>query len=738
MKNKNIRKYLLTLAAFVLTVVGAGAIYTVVHASTISVTEIDYEKLTLTVQATEADSKIFYAASKTASTWDEIPGDLDENHQITMDISWVSLSKDYTLYLKGDKAADPIQVTLPKQNTKFKAALNTEKSEFTFSNKGSSDVIYWRKSTSTEWKVFNQSEMKNLLESYSLKGISLVFCAGQVKGTSAGSPGERPSKISTVKVTKRASAPGVTFNYGTMTFSVKNTMEYKLSENSEWAAITDTTLSLKDVMPQVLYDNGGKDMGEDETVGIDFRLKATTKKVASQTKTLKISRQEDTPTDNILYAATGSKQLELQVIASGSAMEASSGNPYEYTVVKEGEELDIYTAKWTAMTSKTTQISDTTAPAGSSIYVRKKSTGTNLPGKERKIVEKVQYIDASTLNQETKLVKIQGTEKEGLSFIVCINNKDAKVSSVAFNGTKAGFKAADATLLEGTDKYAITVTVTDTTAIESIAANLGTDLIGKITLSNGDVIESGVTLYIQKAATIASKSYTTYAGYGFIDGNVSGAALTFDIALNKEDATERADAAIDSITYNGVEVTGYTTTNPDGEEDTIRVTVPNAVVSGLSDNVVRSKYGTAYSLVVNLKNGEKLENIKLTVAYSVKVSSSNSSFGISKGSYQSSVTQTTDSTANSGGYTKPEITYTIQKEVYELDPTYGLEKLEWNGVDVLDSFSGSSNVFKATVSLAKLTQDSTGTGSRSIVATFKNDSGERITVDYGYQITVVS
>ena len=156
---------------------------------------------------------------------------------------------------------------------------------------GASGKIYWRKSTSTEWNEFNpddQTEMKNLLESFSLKGISLVFRTGQVKGTSVENPGERPSKVSTVKVAKRAAAPSVTLNYNTMTFGVKKTMQYKLSEEDTWKDINTTSLNLGEAMSCVLYDQNGQNMKEDETVGIDFRVKATTSKVASQTKTLRL------------------------------------------------------------------------------------------------------------------------------------------------------------------------------------------------------------------------------------------------------------------------------------------------------------------------------------------------------------------------------------------------------------------------------------------------------------------
>ncbi|MDE7422088.1 MAG: hypothetical protein K2N51_00060 [Lachnospiraceae bacterium] len=760
--NKNkIQKWLLAMSAFAVMLICVGTVYTIVHAESISITEIDYEKLTLTVKANAGDSRIFLATTKNATKWDEIPGELDTNNQVTMDISWVSNSKNYTLYLKGDKSTEPISVTLPKQNTKFKATLSKDKISFT--NAGTSGKYYWRKSTSTEWKEFDpddQSEMQNLLESFSLKGISLVFRTGQVVGTSAGKPGERPSKISTLKIAKRAAAPNVSLNYNTMTFAVKKTMEYKLSTEDTWKDINTTTLNLGDVMSSVLYDQNGKNMKEDETVGIDFRVKATASKVASQTKTLQIPRQEDTPTGNITTAYTGPTQLKLLIEKKDVKIDekevtleaASSSNPYEYTVVKSGETLDIYKAKWTGITTETTKISSTVAPEKSSIYVRKKATATKLPGMEHKIVESVHYVDASSLGKEQyNLKKIQGVDNE-LQFAILVGSEEAEVSSITFNGTKAGFKAAKPQKIEGSDNYLITVTINDTAAIENVSENLGKEMTAEITLSNTEVIKKGVTLYIQKAASIEAKSYTTYEGYGFIGGNGDNGALTFDIALNKEKAEELTEAkVVDNIAYNGkiIESSQYKV-EESKEGNKITITIPQNNVAALGANgagyVTRNKYGTAYSLVVTLKNKEKLDNIKLTVDYPVKVSSSSKFFGISKKSYETFIAEkkaAEDANKNntSGNtvsvpttYSNPEITYTIQSEICKEDGDYHVTGLTWNGNDVFAAGDAKDGTITVTVSLDKLVTLSTG--SASLDVTLENATGKTITVDYGYQITL--
>lgn len=764
--NKNkIRKWLLTVSALAVMLICAGTVYTIVHATSLTVTEIDYDKLTMTIQASDGDSRIFMATSKTAKTWDEIPEELDDNNKVTMDISWVSVSKNYTIYLKGDKSTEPISVTLPKQNTKFKASLNKDKISFT--NQGNVTNIYWRKSTSTEWKLYEEAEMDALIESFCLKGISLVFRTGQIKGTSISAPGERPSKFSTLKIGKRAAAPKVTFNYNTMTFAVKKTMEYKLSAEDTWKDVNATTLNLGDIMSSVLYDQNGKNMKEDETVGIDFRVKATTSKVASQTKTLQIPRQEDTPKANITHAYTGPTQLKLLIEKKENGEDtleaASSSNPYEYTVVKSGETLDIYKAKWTGITTETTKISSTTAPEGSLIYVRKKATATKLPAKEYCIDENgVKYLDASSLENTTyNLEKIQGVDKD-MSFTILVSSEEAEVSSITFNGKKAGFKA---TKPEKDDdgKITTTVTINDTTEIEKVEDNLGKDMTAEITLSNDEVIKKGVTLYIQKAASIEDKSYTTYAGYGFIGGNAENGDLTFDIALNKEKAEELAAAkVVDDITFNGKSINNMTVKDDNGvetevkytvsekEDKKITVTIPEKLVSALGEKgkgyVAPNKYGTAYSLVVTLNNKEKLENIKLTVDYPVKVSSSSKFFGISKKSYEAFIAEKkaaeeANKNNTSGNpvtvpttYSNPEVTYTIQSDICKEDGEYHVTGLTWKGTDVFADGNAKDGVITVKVSLDKLVTVSNGSATLNV--TLENTAGKKITVDYGYQITL--
>lgn len=761
MKKERLRKVLLSLAACFLVAVTAGVIYVAAAGESVAVTDIDYDNLTLTVKANAEDTKVFFAHTKTATTWDEIPGELDNNKEITMDISWVSASANYILYLKGDHSTEPLKVVLPKQNTKFKASLNIPESTVKFTGMGDDSTdVYWRKSTSTQWSKYDEATFKNSLDSFCQKGLTLYFRSAQKKGTSAEQVGSRPSKTSTLKISKRATAPSVSLNYSSLTFGVKKTMEYKLSTETDWKAIIDTSLKLEDAVPQAMCDayqtaiNDGT-LKEGDKISVDFRTKATTSKVASQIKTIEVPGQENTPSKNIVFAYTGSKQCKIEIKEADDGDEtipaASSSNPYEYTVVKDGDTLDVYKAKWSSITSDTVKISSTVAPEKSKIYVRKKATSDALATKEMLVTPDtgIVYPSPASLEQDEKLEKIQGVEKV-LSFTVKASTDSAEVSSVTFNGTEAGMKSSKAVKVEGQENtYAITVTINDTSKIEAVADNLNKELKAKITLNNGDTIEKGVTLYIQKAAGIASANYTKYKGFAFNNGKTSGKTdyLSFEVELNDAD-NKKSGVTVEKISYNSttLDVADYTVTSATDTERKITVTLPKGSIDKFDNYVTAKNYGSTFSLLVTLSNGEVLDSVKIKAEYPVTVSGTNSSIAISKTAYKrylESVKAAEEANASDSEnkvtvpntYTDPVVTYTINKDILALDNTYAFVEATWKDHNVYEKVEGSNGTFKVTVDLEKLA-NLTETGSDSLILELKNSEGEELIVDYGYHITV--
>lgn len=753
MNKKKLRNLMYTLAAIIFVIAGVGIIHIWADTASVSVTEIDYENLTLTVQANAEDSRVFFATTKTASVWEEIPGGVDEKQQATMDISWISASGNVSLYLKGDKSKNPVKVVVPKQNTKFKAKFNTLDNTIKFSNMKDAKAVYWKKTNSSEWILFqsaNEAEQKkfaNMIENFCTKGITLQFRTAQVKGTSAEQVGARPSKVSSVTISKRATAPSVSLNYSTLMFGAKKTLEYKLSDSETWMDVSSQKLYLEDVIPKAIYNEGIQTEELEDTISVDFRTKATSSKIASQICTLQIPMQKNTLLDNVIFSYTGSKQCKIEIIKKELSDEivldaASSTNPYEYTIVKAGDTFDVHTAKWTTITSETTKISSSIAPKGSLIYLRKKATSSELATKAVVVSEGLDYPNQDTLDQEAELTKIQGVEKEN-TFTIVVSNKDTKVSSIKFNNVEAGFKASDAVKNAETGKYLITVTINDTKDIEAVSANLSTKMEANIILTNTETITKGVSLYIAKAASVKSTTYTKYKGVDFEPEDKTD-AVSFDVNLNEADKT---DVVIHSITYNGMSVE-YTATKDDTNNKYV-VSIGKEKIDALQNYVKQSSYGNPVSLVVTLSNKEVLDGVKVKVAYPVTVSAENSSMGISISSYKAyqekienekkknSDETTTTETTTTEKYPDPVITYTINSAVMAKNASFYLKSFTWNGTNVLDNYTASNNggTFKVTVSLAKLVTANPGSANLTLTLV-SEETGQEMVVDYGYHITV--
>lgn len=735
-------------AAILVTAAGTCAVYIAAESAagdSVAVSEIDYDKLTLTVKANSDDNRVYFATSKTAATWEKIPGDLDTSQEITMDISWVSASKNTTLYLKGDESDQPCEVVLPKQNTAFKATFNPADNTMKFVNQGDITDTYWRKSTATTWRKYEENdESKALFESFCTKGITLYFRTGQKAGDGT-SAGIRPSKACTVKIAKRAAAPKVTLDYSKLAFTgVKKTMEYKPSATDDaWKSIDSTTLNLSEALPDAMKKDNTGSSDEPETVSIDFRIKATTTKTASQVCTIKVPVQENTP-DNVALVYTGSTQCKLTAEKTGEGEDAiaaaSASNPYEYTILEPDDKLDIAKAKWTTMKTSSVILSSKTAPEGNVIYVRKKATKTALATAETNLtVGTYPSADVNAIDTAIELTKIQGMELEKHPISITALGTDTRVASILCNGTPIEF--TQASTKNGNDKCTITINLTNVSRAESIESNLEKKNPIRIILDNGDDITEGVTLYIKKAATIEAAAYTKYIGIPFTSDNNGN--IRFDVALNSD---EKADVTITSISYNGNTLKTEQTDSNDDEytvdsrttDNKLPVTIYKKTIDGkLPSCLTKSNYGTPFSFLVTLSNKETLEQVTAKVAYPITVSANASSVGISISGYKKAVEQAAaNNTAIADAYADPVITYTLDNEATK-GSSYEIKSLTWNGQDVLGSYTGSGSSWKVTLSLAKLTGLSPANAELTLTLVNTDKGNEELTINYGYYITLI-
>ncbi len=352
-------------------------------AKEVSVTDINYDNLTMTVDM-GGNSILYY--SKDDSKWYEMEGSdmmvgtRAEGTKV-MDISWVTATKDTTIYLKGDKNKRSIEVTIPGQNTALKVKFDKAGGTLEFENEETT-VFQWRKSTDYNWKTapigesaktdgipidMDWKEFKNALEDLRIKGGKIIVKTPGTNGTVKNGSldvGVRPSKEVTVTISKRGNAPSTSLNIKKLTLNTTTKQEYSTDNGVTWKGCSKT-MELKEVLPQVFA-------GTDGTVKI--RTQATDKAGYSKTLTLVVKAQEGAPTGDMSgYVEESSKTPKFVIQFS----KATKTTPYEYMVVKPGTSFD-ETKSWKAVTKdKVIKLSKTAAPDGSTIYYRKKGVAAN-------------------------------------------------------------------------------------------------------------------------------------------------------------------------------------------------------------------------------------------------------------------------------------------------------------------------------------------------------------------------
>lgn len=736
-------------------------------ASSLAVTKIDYDALTMTIK-TNGDTKVFFAKTATTSTWDEVPGAIASN-SIDMDISWVPITSNYSFYIKGDVSTTPLKIVLPARTTKFKAKLDIANYKFTFTGVPENASVYWRRAVTSTWKLYNESEIKNTIEAIRQKGASLYFCTSAVNGTSETNTGSRPSKEYLCKVSAASSAPSVGIDYSALTFKgVKTTMEYRLTnENGAWTTVPSTTLELDTVLPKILYsaykaavEQGTMEEGEE--LSVDFRIKGTTTKFPSHIRTVRVKPQNGTYVDEdmddntknfAVFSYVGSQRCRITFtkitiedeFEDGKKVTLdvpSSKNVYEYTVVNKGEELDVKTAKWSSITSATANFTKEKVPDESELYLRKKATSTVLATEAVKIAT-MDYPEDAEVETLTTLEKLQGVKKD-LTFTVTSTDKDAKVSSVKFNDTAVTIKQSEAVEVEG--KYQITVTITDTAAVEKKEENLGVALYAEIALNNDEKVisdaTSGVKLTITKAATVTKKAYETYRARNCEED------IVMEILLNDTAKATQQGFGVSRVLYNSKELTkdtDYTVSAVDTEKESITVTISKDKLPSLEAKLTANQFDTAYNIDIELTNEELLTAATLKFKSPVVVSGG-TGMCLSLTDYE---LYKTVSDEKAPEIPVGKVTYTVDSGLAKETPYY-FESLKWRDQDVCGSLNTSGDTFTVTVSNEKLYNICKGVGDTpglgagtaylelTLTSSLTDPNAEKLTVLYGYYISVIN
>lgn len=476
----------------------------------LKIVEIDYDAEVMTVMSTEGDTRLFYSDSK-QKNWECAYG-VFEDGKYEMDISWVKKTGDYTISLKGDKSDLVIQVTLPKQKKDFKVSFDCTTEQFKFSG-DNGGTIFWRKKGSTAWQEFGkasdeQTELKLELERMYAKGASLYFRIGQEKGgtkNGAFDAGMRPSTEVSLNISKQAEGPKLSIA-GDKTIAVNDKMEYRTADGN-WIAC-DKKLDINEIAKAALAEEG---VAQD--VVFYVRVAATAKKLPSAQKEFTVLAQPEAP-KNVEFAFGNNTSLKIEIkdliVNDEISEEKPSGtNPYEFTVVAKDKELE-KNAVWTKITAETAVISETKAPEGSKIYVRKRcfALPANVIHTESKTVEytvpkypeatEVGLVGEATefayLEEEcVVLVKTENETPRGMQFLL---KPDAIFDGIEIKTIECGSTA----LVYDTEKSAngIIVTIKDTSKYESNIAGRDKAYPIKITLKNGEVLVGKVKMMIKK------------------------------------------------------------------------------------------------------------------------------------------------------------------------------------------------------------------------------------------------
>lgn len=337
----------------------------------VSVVKIDYDGLWMEVSP-GGNSAVYYS-DKNKKVWSEamVNGAGTTNGNYLIDISWIKATSATEITLKGDKNEEIVSVKLPARESKYKIKFDKAKGVLTFTGMPSGvEDIQWRKATSYDWETVSiadagkeDSDFAKEIEKLRTAGASIYV---RTKGTESTlnedgtlDPGTRPGKEIKLSISKFASAPKIKINGTKMNVNTTNSMEYSLN-NENWTATTKS-MTIEQIAPAAV--------GTSPTpVTVFFRKKETSRAPHSKTFVLEVPAQRPAPTAaEVTYESKEGKFLLDFKTASKEAQ-------YEYAVVKNGVTFDPAKASWKSVVkAKTISISSKTAPAGSKIYVRKKT-----------------------------------------------------------------------------------------------------------------------------------------------------------------------------------------------------------------------------------------------------------------------------------------------------------------------------------------------------------------------------
>lgn len=777
-KNSNITKFLryvlssIAIAFILNLLVVTGTAYAANYP--IEIKEINYNTSSITLKIHDASNQVYFSDSA-QKNWEAIPGTADSANTITMDISWISQSSNYTLNFKGDRSPQISSVSIPKQVTDFKAEFSTAKGTVIFSN-SNNRTIQWRKKDSTVWKTVNEATFQTELSYLFNNGATLVFRLAPVNGSGSSNAGLRPGKEVTVKIPKKADAPAITVDGSRFAISLKKGMAYRIvnsdGSTSEWVKLdSNKNLSLYTIASSAMYKNKNTEQKE---VKLQFVANYTGTAYSSKVATVIVPIQEgppDTEDSGISIEYVSSNKLSLQV------KKATTATPFEYTIVDKDDSLSYETAKWSTISSnEAVYISKGSAKEGSQIYVRKKSvtagedTDFALASAATAVtgINGVTYPDKAKIDSLTTLLTIAGVCMEGkssnyLTFSL-YSPYSTTVKEISFYdsyGIRKGVVPCSSTVTKNqgstgvNDAYIITTKITSTSSID---AYTGEKLYANITLSNSEVINStsgsGVLLYIYPASKVKNptdEGYTKdFKRIYMSQEPTDKASFKFNIDLGTEKLMkegsigEFTDTAtrINSISYDRYTLTkdidytveyGSYVNDKDVRIATATVTV-NAAAFEKSTLISKDK---SIPFDIKLNNNELLDDdIYMTLVSTATLDYAPIAWSISQGSLkETSSTTVTNQDGSTTTYVNELISYILTCSLFDKAYSVGVADVSWKGISILGSSTVKDGKATLNLSNAKLNRlTAEGSATDNIVISFSNG----FVIDSGCKLTIIS
>lgn len=516
------------LCLFLLVAAGAVAAGLQAKASggSLTVAEINYENSTITLASSAGDT-VAYISNSSAKTWEAAPGTF-ENGRITFDISWISVSKNYTLSFKGDKSTTVAKIIIPKQATTFRVKYKANADNpFTFTNTSGRD-IQWRKNGSSSWNTITAAsnyDVKTDDFSYLKEnGAKLYFRLAPKAGNNSDA-GYRAGKEVAVSIPAKKAAPAVTVNASAFTVPLKSGMAYRtvaveadgtlVTDGVAWTNVNSSKdYSLIQLAPEAFYS--GTSYSDTIKKAIQFKTNATNSAQESRVTTVILPAQKKVTAEDAGVELTFTSSTTLDLVING----ASATEVYEYCVIPADEyDADSFAYEdttWTAVkSSSAVALTNKTAKEGSHIYFRKKSKGTQgeddfaLATKEFDLFsEGVKYPNATGIEGLITIIGPAGViSAENSKTFTLRSSTKTTVSSINFSkvagGGSIGAVECTSSVAKDSDSgYIITTKITSTAELDEKEDAWGKELYATIKMANGEEIKTekgndkGLILYL--------------------------------------------------------------------------------------------------------------------------------------------------------------------------------------------------------------------------------------------------